>query len=206
MKTIDLPKHSREDWLRQGLELLLVEVIEPVQCVNRGVGGPRSTYVSVGFPKGSKGKSGPAIGQCWSGTSSADGNPHVFISPTLVDPDRVLDVLLHELGHVIVGNNHGHRKPFSDFCRKVGLVKPWTATTASPELREKLNNISIKLGAYPHSGLTSLAGVKKQTTRMRKYKCPACGQIVRAATDTLNASCLDCNVLYALDNGGSDEA
>lgn len=187
-----LSKESREDWLMKAVEALLVKVIQPsgiaqsktIAAVVRGV------HVSVGFPKGRSGR-GASIGQCWSGTSSADGREHVFISPTLTDPKRVLDVLLHELGHVIVGNNHGHRKPFSDFCQKVGLSKPWTATTASPELREKLNNISIKLGAYPHAGLTALAMGRKQTTRMRKYECP-CGQIIRAATDSLHALCGDC--------------
>jgi hypothetical protein len=74
----------------------------------------------------------------------------------------------------------------------VGLLKPWTATTASPELRVNLDKIVTKLGAYPHSALTPAgAGLKKQTTRMRKYECP-CGQIVRAATDSLHALCCDC--------------
>jgi hypothetical protein len=191
-----LSKESREDWLMKAIEALLTGVIQPAGVAMSKVDSARvrAVHVSVGFPEGRSGR-GASIGQCWSGTSSADGRDHVFISPTLADSKRVLDVLLHELGHVIVGNIHGHRAPFSEYCRKVGLNKPWTATTASPELREKLNNIDIKLGAYPHSGLTALAlGGKKQTTRMRKYECPKCDQIIRAATDDLHAMCGDCGV------------
>ena len=34
---------------------------------------------------------------------------------------------------------------------------------------------------------------KRQGTRMRKYVCPGCGQILRAATDDLQVLCTPCS-------------
>lgn len=177
---------NREAWLQAAIEHLTKNVLTPAKYE-----APKQVWVSVGFPKGARGK-GAAIGQCWPGMRSADKNGHIFISPVLTEGPRILDVLLHELGHDIVGCDKGHKKPFADFCKAVGLVKPWTATTASPELKEKLDKIVAKLGPYPHAALSPGLGMTKQTTRMRKYECPECGQIIRAATDDLNAVCGNC--------------
>lgn len=178
-------KATREAWLMNGIELLNKKLLVP-----NDLPIPPHVYVSVGFPKGAR--TGKAIGQCFSRGLSADNHGHIFISPELNDAPRVLDVLLHEVGHDVVGCEHGHKKPFADFCRKVGLVKPWTATTASPELRAVLEAMAEKLGPYPHALLTVGGGVKKQTTRMRKYQCPECDQIIRAATDDLDVTCTPC--------------
>lgn len=180
---------NREAWL-----LKAVEAFKPL-LDKAGYPLKKPIYVSVGWPKGRRGVKATAIGQCWPGSLSKDGNGHVFISPSLVDSTRVLDVLLHEVGHDIVGCEHGHKKPFADFCKAVGLLKPWTATTASPELQARLERMVQRLGPYPHAALGTIGeggGLKKQTTRMRKYTCEGCGQIVRAAKDDLQITCTPC--------------
>lgn len=179
---------NREAWL-----LKAVDAFDPM-LIKAGYPRKKPIYVSVGWPKGRGGRKAKAIGQCWPGMLSTDGKGHVFISPSLVDSTRVLDVLLHEIGHDIVGCEHGHKKPFADFCKAVGLLKPWTATTASPELQAKLDKMVAKLGPYPHAALNPGSGEgKKQTTRMRKYVCSGeCGQIIRAASDDLDATCNTC--------------
>jgi hypothetical protein len=35
-------------------------------------------------------------------------------------------------------------------------------------------------------------GIKKQSTRMRKYQCKGCEQIIRAASDDLDVMCVPC--------------
>lgn len=182
---------NREEWLNAAAQRLRPWL------ASRGytLGNP---YLSVGelAVRGDK-----AIGRCWSTGCSDDGRGHIFVSARLTDPVEVLAVLLHELGHDIVGVQHGHRKPFSQFCQRVGLVKPWTATTPSPDLRVFLAALAEELGAYPHAALTHVNKKKKQPTRMRKYECPGCGQIVRAASDTLSITCNDCEVSFVLVEG-----
>ena len=184
---------NREAWL-----LKAVVAFDPLLS-KAGYPVKKPIYVSVGWPKGRRGVKAGAIGQCWPGTMSKDGQGHIFISPSLADSTRVLDVLLHEVGHDIVGCNHGHRKPFADFCVAVGLLKPWTATTAGPELQVKLEKIVTKLGPYPHASLASISEGKKQTTRMRKYVCEGCGQIVRAASDDLEITCTPCGKPFTIE-------
>jgi len=135
--------------------------------------------VSFGFPKGSHGRS-RAIGQCWQGVAVADGVPAIFISPELADPARILDVLLHELVHAATPGC-GHRKGFSTLARAAGLVKPWTATKASPELATRLTALAEQLGPLDHSRVAQGApgGPKKQSTRMLKLSCASCGYTVR---------------------------
>lgn len=182
---------NREAWL-----LKAVDAFKPL-LTEAGYPLKNPIYVSVGWPKGRRGTRTKSIGQCWPGAMSADGKGHVFISPSLVDSTRVLDVLLHEVGHDIVGCEHGHKKPFADFCKAVNLLKPWTATTAGPELQAKLDKIVAKLGPYPHAALSEGEGAgKKQTTRMRKYTCAGCGQIVRAAKDDLDIRCNPCQLPF----------
>ena len=60
-----------------------------------------------------------------------------------------------------------------------------TATTASPELLERLNAISEFLGEYPHGELTARG--KKQGTRMKKIACNSCDFAFRASQKQIEA-------------------
>ncbi len=67
----ELKTLTREEWLQagiNGLALMFAEIGETVPEV----------YVSVGFPKGARGK-GKAIGQCHPSALSGDEKAHVFI-------------------------------------------------------------------------------------------------------------------------------
>lgn len=131
--------------------------------------------VSCGFPKGGKGKT---IGQAWTPKASGDGTAELFISPVLQDPVRVLDVLMHELVHAVVGNDHGHKGPFRKLAKALGLEGKMTATVAGPKLAETLKWTAAELGAYPHAELSTMT-VAKQTTRQLKVVCEDCGCIAR---------------------------
>jgi len=149
-------------------------------------------YVSVGWPKGARGK---AIGQCWLG--GVDGErAHLFLSPVLEDGCRVLDVLLHEIVHDLVGNVHGHKKPFGRLARACGLEGRLTATVAGEDLRAKLETIVKRLGHYPHIPLADTTGAGRQKCRQRKWVCPSCGQIIRAASDDLEVTCVPCDAEF----------
>ena len=117
---------------------------------------PTDIYISVGFPRGSR----KAIGQCFPiQPATLDGKPHVFISPAVSEPIEVLEILLHELVHAALPAGIGHKGPFQKLAGKLGLVKPWTATTASP--------ISLRvLARWPNSsGTTPMASLTPRTSK-----------------------------------------
>jgi len=136
--------------------------------------------VSVGFPKGSRGKSAAnAIGQCWDKSVSADKQrAHIFIIPTMTDPVEVLAVLAHELVHASVGTQCGHRGPFRKVATALGLEGKMTATVPGEMFRRKLTHLVEHLGPYPH---VELKPRKRGAvgSRLVKVECKGCGCIIR---------------------------
>lgn len=167
---------TREGWL--------VAAVEALVPVFREVGEEIPTVqVSVGWP-GGRGRKNSVIGQCWHPDAAKDGAAHVFISPVLDEPVRVLDVLAHELVHAVDRNESGHRGNFARIAKAIGLEGKMTATVAGVALAGRLAAIAETLGAYPHGALVNLGdgadGPKKQGTRMLKVACPeGSGYIVR---------------------------
>jgi len=53
-----------------------------------------------------------AIGQCWSSIASEDNHFEIFIHPSIAESNRVVDILIHELCHAVVGIPAGHGKVF----------------------------------------------------------------------------------------------
>lgn len=163
---------NREQWLEEA-----VNELRPM-FKRAGFVIPK-VHVSVGWPlSGGNRKGGATIGQAWDPENSEDKTGHVFISPVLSDNVRVLDVLTHELGHIVVGVKHGHKAPFVCFCKAIGLEGKPTATEAGDALKEALEGIVEKIGEYPHARLAP--GERKvQGTRLLKVVCPDCGYVIR---------------------------
>jgi hypothetical protein len=68
-----------------------------------------------------------------------------------------------------------------------------TATSAGADLEERLNDLIQKHGPYPHATLDqTLSGKKKQSTRMLKLECPACGYTVRTTAKWIEAGLPTC--------------
>jgi len=180
LRTISAPDwlpsiyQTREEWLRAG-----VKALAPWYESN-GYPIPATVQVSCGLPHiGAFSAKSKRIGECWSPKASADHRTQIFVSPVLDDPEQVLDVLCHELVHAIVGNEAGHKAPFTRAARACGLTegKP-TSASAGDELRTELARVSKGLGTYPHGALRGRPS-KKQSTRMLKVLCPDCGYTVR---------------------------
>jgi hypothetical protein len=183
----DLKTLTREEWLQagiNGLKAMFAEIGETVPDV----------YVSVGFPKGSRGK-GKAIGQCHPSALSGDEKAHIFIHPMLTESARVLDVLAHEMIHALDNCESGHKGRFAKVAKAFGLEGKMTATVAGAELTERLNVLIALLGEYPHATLAESG--KKQSTRMIKCECANCGYIVRTSQkwiDELGAPICPCQM------------
>lgn len=173
---------TREEWLNQAAKAMKPWLLE--------VGGPDydDPLVSVGFPKGSRGKStNNVIGQCWDKSVSEDkARSHIFIVPTMTDPVDVLAVLLHELVHASVGTQCGHRGPFKQVAQGLGLEGKMTATVPGEVLKVRLELLRRELGEYPHVALTP----RKRGSvgsRLLKVACPGCGCILRMTQKWLDA-------------------
>lgn len=166
---------TREEWLNEAAQLM-----KPWLLDTEAGKEYEDPYISVGFPKGSRGRNvSNAIGQCWDKASSQDKQrAHIFIIPTMTDEIDILAVLLHELVHACVGNECGHRGPFKSCATELGLEGKMTATVPGETLKLRLELLRRELGEYPHSGLK----VPKRGSvgsRLLKVACPGCGCILR---------------------------
>jgi len=173
---------TREEWLNAA-----ALAIRPI-FDEQGIADYPKFRVSCGFPKGGR----KAIGQAWPASASSDETGELFISPELdqlIHENRstgaVLDVLVHELIHLIDGNENGHKGPFRKMAKSVGLEGKMTATVPSEKLANRLLELVAHLGPYPHAKLSNRK-VVKQSTRMLKVTCPSCEFICRTTQKWLD--------------------
>mgnify|MGYP006333825181 CR=1 FL=1 len=175
---------NREQWLQDA-----VEHLTPVFKQRTGLGLP-DVHVSVGWPsKGGTSAKKRVIGQCW---PTQEHGAQIFISPLLDDAFDVLAVLVHELVHALHPDS-GHRGDFISSAREMGLVKPWTASTAGEDLEPVLTRLILEMGEYPHHGITpGSPKAKPQSTRMRKVTCPNDGYLLRTTAKWLELGVPTC--------------
>jgi hypothetical protein len=177
---------TREEWL-----LRLADALRPsFQVVGHPL--PNQLRITCGWPsKAALARVHRTIGECWPPSASADQTVEIFISPCLGSAVEASETLVHELVHAV--GVRGHRKDFSEIAKTVGLKKPWRATTATPELRDRLNALILRIGPYPHATLDrSLAPNKKDGTRMRKLVCPYDGYTVRTTAKWISVGMPSC--------------
>jgi hypothetical protein len=187
---------TREEWLNKAaLEMKWM-------VIDAGGYDYIAPLISVGFPKGSRGKSSAnAIGQCWDKSVSQDKQrSHIFIIPTMTESVEVMAVLLHELVHASVGTKCGHRGPFRKVAMATGLEGKMTATVPGETLKLKLELLRRKLGDYPH---TALKPVQRGLvgSRMLKVECHECGCVARMTRKWLN----ECGLPTCGCGGGMEE-
>jgi hypothetical protein len=130
------------------------------------------------------------LGECYSPTASGDNTIEIMIVPTLADSAKVIDVLIHELCHATVGNGEGHNKVFGACARAVGLEGKLTSTHAGDALLAMINQWVQAEGEYPHARLST--GYRKQTTRLHKCDCYACGYTMRISSKWLKLATPRC--------------
>lgn len=183
---------TREDWL--------VELATRLEALFKQHGATLPKYrVTCGFPsKGGLSAKNRTVGQCWSPKASADNTTEIIIGITQDEPMRVAGVLAHEMVHAAVGVDAGHRGPFRKLALDIGLEGKMTATTEGEAFKQAVQPMLDAIGDYPHAKLDATKR-KKQSTRMIKASCPACGYTVRttakwidvAAPTCPNAECID---------------
>ena len=181
----------------------------------------RRTKLTYGF--GAPGLRGVTIYSKWAnGHGPQDPDPFVEICAAGEESVvQLAGTTVHELGHVVAGWDAGHGKGWKQACELIGLRCCKAAGTEyrwsmfAPWLREAISRLGVPTDGSPLNGAGPVAKIGRRKTkagpctagqgtrggksrgpgsgsRMRKYVAD-CGQIVRAATDNLNATCDCCN-------------
>ena len=193
------PKFSeRETWLTEGADQILSDIFK-----DEADNIPKYR-VACGYPPRHRG--GKVMGVCINASVSNDETFEVFINPSIEDGLTALDILTHELVHVVDMNESGHKGNFVRIARKIGLEGKPTECRAGYKLSKELKSISDRLGKYPH-GSIGIDFSKKQSTRMLKVYCEdeSCGFHCRTSSfqinkiDFMNASCPACMNTGTLD-------
>jgi hypothetical protein len=150
---------------------------------SKGYNIPERVRVSCGWPSTrSLASKKRAIGEAWSSKDSRSKHFEIFVSPYIAKSTTALSVLAHELVHVTVGLECGHKGKFIECAHAVGLDGPMTATGPSDALMQRLNGLVKTLGEYPHATLDGMSNhKKKQKGRLIKVGCPTCQYTTRIA-------------------------
>jgi hypothetical protein len=183
---------TREDWLERALLALrprfdiLPDRIRPRRWP--------PLRVSVGRPVGGisccKGLGGVVLPPESSDLESA----HLFVSPTLSQPEDILCLLLHLMTHAVT--DRFHRRRWGNLAAGVGLVKPWKALGRSEALGDVLRGLgsSAGLSAYP---APTIVPCPRQGRRKPSYLY-SCGCVpplrVRTGIDGAKLRCLGCGL------------
>lgn len=146
-------------------------------------------HFSYGFPsKSALAQKTRRIGEAW----QQDGKEAIFINPCLFEKEneiKVLGVLIHELIHIKIGVDKGHKNGFKAAMREVGLEGMATATIVGSKLRERLN--ALNFPRIPDLKLdTRLA--KKDKTRLILLECE-CGRKIRVSQTVKEQGDITCN-------------
>lgn len=159
---------TREAWLHAA-----VEAVKP-WFQEQGYTVPDKLQLSFSLPKGNVKM---IRGQCWDPICSDDGTVNIMISPLQDDPFQVVSTLIHELAHASVGCDHGHKKPFVECGRKMGLEgkAKSMALPEEGEAADRARKLLEELGPLPHSPLI-LRGKKA------KVRPPAGGWVKLVST------------------------
>jgi hypothetical protein len=180
-------KLNREAWLRAAYALVRKELIPTA---------PATVAISWSFPsKGGTKASRRTIGEChYKGGSAVEveGGRVILISPTLQEPFALIEVLVHEMVHAALPMGCGHRAKFSRLAKSIGLLKPWTATTAGPELTKKIKGWLKRLPKWPGGHLVIQ---HTQKNRQLKATCecePA--RIIRGSSKLFEAGEIFCGI------------
>jgi hypothetical protein len=181
---------NREAWLTALVEKLRLHFADSGYPLGEHI------YISAGWPaKGALSNKNRRIGECWASSASADGNPHIFISPILDNVPEIAETVVHELGHAVLPPGTKHGPGFKKFQQAIGLEGKPTSDHAGLDLAIRLKEITDSLGPYPHSKLSYTGKEKVQTTRMLKLTCPEHSDyILRASKKVIDQGLPMCGV------------
>jgi hypothetical protein len=159
---------------------------------------PATLHCNFGFTSHGAKKTGIS-GQYYEGGASTDDVPKLIIRCNTDDVFSILEAVVHQCCHAVVGVTEGHGKAFREVALRLGLEPPMRTSKAGKRLSERLHSLSAELGTFPNSRLnfetTGADGKEKrvadqpktQENRQLKVEClvDGCGYCARATAKWL---------------------
>lgn len=155
---------TTEQWLHQAWRRLtpLVEgaIADALGEAAEHYPAPQKVQLSVGYwPKIEKVEQ--PWGFCADPTDCRDGETYtVFISPEVAGDHRrttlMLGIILHEMFHVWLTNEHGHNRRFQKVTHAAGFRKPYgciALDSMTNKLRTTLRQLGHRMGPCPWKAL-----------------------------------------------------
>ena len=154
---------------------------------------PPVIHCDFGFTSHGSKKTG-ITGQYYESGASTDDIPKLIVRCNTDDPIAILEAVVHQCVHAVVGVKEGHGKAFREVALRIGLEPPMRTSKAGKRLSERLHALSAELGPFPNARLnfetTGADGKekrvadqpKKQENRQLKVEClvTGCGYCARA--------------------------
>ncbi len=150
----------------------------------------KNCHFSYGFPSSGAFSKNRTRGEAWKQKKIEA----VFVSPTQFKNGNIIQVLatlIHEIIHIKIGTEEGHRKLFKQEMKAVGLEGKATSTVAGKELTKRLN--ALNFPKLPLLELSKNSLHKKQSTRLIKLEC-GCERIIRVSQSTINEGTIICGL------------
>jgi hypothetical protein len=128
-----------------------------------------------------------------------DANLTVVVRLWWTDEIEVLQALAHQMIHLVLGFDLGHRVPFGRLAKRVALEGVPTMTIAGPAFRDVVARFRAELPPFPKGVI--LSGVRRRTqgTRLRLWECACEPPVkVRVSRDHLDATCNVCGRMFTM--------
>jgi hypothetical protein len=151
---------------------------------------PAVIHADFGFTSHGSKKTGIS-GQFFEGSVSTDQIGKLIVRCNTDDVITILEAVVHQAVHAVVGIKDGHGKAFRETALRIGLEPPMRTSKAGKRLTERLHVLAAELGPFPNARLNfetvSADGKEKlvadqpktQENRQLKATCPKCGYTVR---------------------------
>jgi hypothetical protein len=172
-------------WLRAAFEALRPDF----EAIGKTL--PAPIHPNFGFTSHGSKKTG-ITGQYYDGSASTDDVPKLIIRCNTDEPLPILEAVVHQCTHAVVGVQEGHGKAFREVALRIGLEPPMRTSKAGKRLAERLHALAAELGPFPNARLNfETIGAdgkekrvadqpKKQESRQLRAACPKCGYTVRS--------------------------
>ena len=133
---------TAEAWLRAAVDGLRPDF----EAIGKTL--PAAMRCNFGFTSHGSKKTG-ITGQYYDGGASTDTIPKLIIRCNTDDPAAILEAVVHQCVHAVVGVEEGHGKAFREVALRIGLEPPMRTSKAGKRLSERLHALSAELGPFP---------------------------------------------------------
>ena len=137
---------TAEAWLRAAVDGLRPDF----EAIGKTL--PPTLRGNFGFTSHGSKKTGVS-GQYYDGGASTDKIPKLIIRCNTDDPFAILEAVVHQCCHAVVGVKEGHGKAFREVALRIGLEPPMRTSRAGKRLGERLHALAAELGPFPNARL-----------------------------------------------------